>query len=101
LSELVRLDGGSAEFFDEHRRSRGAAASVVVRPTSLSGLTALDVAGADGGLTHFLYGLDKARLTIRNAATGAAWFTFRWASGYSNGDGIRVQGLLEDASRWR
>jgi hypothetical protein len=87
----------AAEFFDKDRRSRGAARTVTLRGAALSGLTSLDVTGADGTLAAFLTNLDKSRLVVHHVATGARWLTFRWASGYANGDDIRVQGLLEGA----
>jgi hypothetical protein len=85
----------AAEFFDGDKRSRGSAARVTRRQRALSGLTSLDVAGADGVLATFLTHLDKGPLVVRFATGGDAGFVFRWASGYANGDEIRVQGLLE------
>jgi hypothetical protein len=88
------VSNGAAEFFDGDKRSRGSA-RVTMRERALSGLTALDVVGADGVLAAFLTHLDKGPLVVRSGTGGQPWLVFRWASGYANGDDIRVQGLLE------
>lgn len=83
-----------ARFFDENDRDRGWAASVTRRAPGLSGLTVLDVASPENGLATFLTALDKTRLTVQSTGTSGESLVFQWASGYSNGPHIRVQGVL-------
>lgn len=81
-------------FFDHKKRYRGSATQVTPRAPVFSGLTVMDVVGADRDLASFLTCLDRSILVIQHATTGGAAFTFQWASGYENGTGIRVQGML-------
>jgi hypothetical protein len=91
----VARDG--ARFFDEKKRDLGWAAKVSKRnhPT-LGGLTVLDIATAEPSLAMFLRSLDKGRLFVRPTDVLGESFAFAWASGYANGQEIRVQGVLED-----
>jgi hypothetical protein len=84
-----------ARFFDEDRRDRGWAGKVTRRAPGLSGLTVLDVASAEPHLASFLTALDKNRLTVQATGVSGESFAFVWASGYSNGQQIRVQGILD------
>jgi len=86
-----------ARFFDEKKRDLGWAAKVSKRnhPT-LGGLTVLDIATAEPSLALFLRSLDKGRLFVQPTAVLGESFDFAWASGYANGQEIRVQGVLED-----
>src|SRR5512140_569204 len=86
-----------ARFFDEKKRDLGWAARVSKRnhPT-LGGLTVLDIATAEPSLALFLRSLDKGRLFVQPTAVLGESFAFTWASGYANGQEIRVQGVLED-----
>jgi len=92
-----RSSGGGARFFDAEKRDRGWASGVIQRQRALSLLTAIDVVGADPDLAAFLAHLDRAQLLVRDPVSGAALFHFRWASGYQNGEGVRIQGVLETA----
>jgi hypothetical protein len=83
-----------AGFYDSGKVFRGRAALVSKRNRALSDLTVIDVVGADAGLASYLAHLDKSRLVVRDAS-GDALFSFRWASGYVNGNDIRIQGVLE------
>ena len=89
-----RRDSG-ARFFDRDRRDRGRAADVRERERTLSSLTVIDVFGAEAELAAFLVHLDRSHLLVRDPDSGAALYKFRWASGYENGEGVRVQGVLE------
>jgi hypothetical protein len=86
---------GGAGFYDSGKIFRGRATLVSKRNRALSDLTVIDVVGADAGLTSYLAHLDKSRLVVRDGASGDALFSFRWASGYVNGNDIRIQGVLE------
>ncbi len=81
-------------FFDNKKKYRGSATQVKARDQAFSGLIVMDVAGADKDLTTFLTYLDRRGLVIQHPS-GELMFTFRWASGYENGAGFRVQGMLE------
>lgn len=83
-----------ARFFDGKRRDLGWATQVSLRKPSLGGLTVLDVANSEPALASSLLMLDKSRLLVRSKdAAGGSW-DFTWASGYSNGRDIRIQGVL-------
>jgi hypothetical protein len=84
-----------ARFFDEKRREIGRAAGVAKRPPALGGLTTLDVTTAEPLLAAHLRMLDKTRLFVRWDGVGGTSYQFAWASGYANGNDIRVQGVLE------
>jgi hypothetical protein len=88
-------DAGGAGFYDARKAFRGQAILVSKRNRALSDLTVIDVVGADPDLASYLSHLDRARLVVRDRASGDALFNFRWASGYVNGNDIRVQGVLE------
>jgi hypothetical protein len=87
--------GNGAGFYDARKAFRGHCTLVSKRNRALSDLTVIDVIGADEGLTSYLAHLDRSRLVVRDRASGDALFSFRWASGYVNGDDIRIQGVLE------
>ena len=89
-----RTESG-ARFFDRDKRDRGCAADVRERERTLSSLTVIDVFGAEADLAAFLVHLDRGNLLVRDPASGAALYRFRWASGYENGEGVRIQGVLE------
>jgi hypothetical protein len=82
-------------FFDNKKKYRGSARVVTPRPPAVSGLTVMDVVGADPDLVAFLTYLDRRGLMVQHPNTGDALFTFRWASGYQNGSDLKVQGMLE------
>jgi hypothetical protein len=84
-----------ARFFDEKKRDVGWAGKVSKRDPSLGGLTVLDVATADPSLAMFLRSLDKGRLFVNSADASGQSYAFAWASGYANGQDIRIQGVLE------
>jgi hypothetical protein len=86
---------GGARFFDGAKRDRGCAQDVRKRDVELSTLTVIDIFGADPSLTAFLVHLDHGHLLMRDPQSGAPLYTFRWASGYENGEGVRIQGVLE------
>jgi hypothetical protein len=92
-----RAEQGGARFFDGGKRDRGCASGVTIRQKGLSFLTVIDVVGADADLTAFLTHLDRGHLMVRHQVSGTALFKFRWASGYANGEAVRVQGVLEAA----
>ncbi len=83
-----------ARFFDAKRRDLGWATQVSLRKPSLGGLTVLDVTTSEPALASSLVLLDKKRLLVTSTdAAGGSW-DFTWASGYSNGRDIRIQGVL-------
>lgn len=84
-----------ARFFDERRRDRGQATSVVRRVRAIDGLTTLDITTTDRPLAEFLGGLDKARLVVEPLDGGDQSYSFTWASGYDRGGVIRVHGALD------
>ena len=92
---------GAARVFDGRKRDLGWAASVSVRPPALGGLTVLDVTAPDTTLASFLRTLDKGRLVVRWVSPSGAMCAFSWASGYQNGEAIRIQGVLEHKSDGR
>lgn len=81
-------------FYDARKRYQGTAGQVTQRTATFGGLIVMDIVGADKDLAGFLARLDRKALAIHHPE-GAALFTFRWASGYENGAGFRVQGMLE------
>jgi hypothetical protein len=86
---------GGAIFYDRNKRLRGTASRVSERKGGLSKLTSIDVDGADAALAEFLIHLDRSNILVRDRTTESTLYEFRWASGYSNGNGIRIQGMLE------
>jgi hypothetical protein len=84
-------------FFDNKNKFRGSARVVTCREPAISGLSVLDVSGADKDLIAFLTYLDRRAMLIQHPNSGDEVFRFRWASGYQNGDEFRVQGMLEHA----
>jgi len=84
-----------ARFFDERRRDRGQATSVIRRVRAIDGLTTLDITTTERSLAEFLGGLDKARLRVEPLDATAESYSFTWASGYDRGNVIRVHGSLE------
>lgn len=97
MNDILSSVGNSvgARFFDRAHRDIGWAGSVAKRPPALGGLTVLDVMLAEPVLAASLRGLDNSRLVVRCDGLGGVSFRFRWASGYTNGDSIRIQGVLE------
>jgi hypothetical protein len=92
----VSGSGDGARFFDEKKRDLGWAAKVSKRDhLTLGGLTVLDITTAEPSLAMFLRSLDKGRLFVQPTAVMGESFAFTWASGYANGQEIRVQGVLE------
>ena len=91
--EEVVVNG--ARFFDGNRMDLGHARQVARRVSVASTLTVLDVVGAEPGLARFLSTLDRSHLRIQCEDPARTCYKFRWASGYNNGDGVRVQGILE------
>jgi hypothetical protein len=88
---------GGARFYDDARRDRGWAGAVTLRARGIGSLTVLDIVGADGDLVAYLSLLDHSRLVVQytGADNREASYRFRWASGYTNGGDVRVQGVLE------
>jgi hypothetical protein len=84
-----------ARFFDEKKRDLGWATRVSKRDPSLGGLTVLDVTSAEPALALFLRSLDKGRLFVHSTDSAGQSYAFTWASGYANGQDIRIQGVLE------
>jgi hypothetical protein len=84
-----------ARFFDRARRDIGWAGNVAKRPPALGGLTVLDVMLAEPLLAENLRTLDKSKLVVHCDGLEGASYRFMWASGYTNGNSIRIQGVLE------
>jgi hypothetical protein len=84
-----------ARFFDEASRDLGWAVSVTQRMRPGSLLTTFDVAGAEPELARRLGFWDRRGLRIKYADLAGTTYRFRWASGYGNGQDIRIQGVLE------
>jgi hypothetical protein len=82
-----------ARFFDQ-KRDLGYAVDVTKRAQGASLLTVLDVTGAEPELGRTLALLDRARLWIRCDDEARTSYAFTWASGYNNGTGVRIQGVL-------
>ena len=87
-----------ARFFDGKNRDLGWAAKVFKRNPSLGGLTVLDVVTTEASLTAALLMLDKSRLVVRGEGAVGGYWDFTWASGYSNGREIRIQGMLDPSA---
>jgi hypothetical protein len=83
-----------ARFFDGKKRDLGWATTVSQRPPSLGGLTVLDVTTSEPTLAVSLVTLDHGRLLVRRRDVADGGWDFAWASGYANGHGIRIQGVL-------
>jgi hypothetical protein len=94
---MSQTQSGGAIFFDEHRRTLGWATRVTRRTPAASLLACFDVAGAEADLASRLALLDHRRLRIECLDEQGTAYQFRWASGYSNGVEVRIQGELE----WR
>jgi hypothetical protein len=90
--EVIQRTG--ARFYDRSKADRGWAGSVAKRAPTLGGLTVLEITGAEPALASFLVSLDRAGLRVCMDSDGDS-YQFRWASGYQNGNAIRVQGVLE------
>jgi hypothetical protein len=84
-----------ARFFDEASRDLGWASGVTQRLRAGSMLTTFDVSGAEPELARRLGLWDRQRLRIKCADLSGTTYRFRWASGYGNGDEVRIQGVLE------
>jgi hypothetical protein len=95
------MEGTAAgtNFFDSHETFRGCANLVTRRSHSHSGLTIIDVVGADAGLTAFLSQLDRSSLVLREPGNGETLFNFRWASGFVNGKDITIRGIIIASER--
>jgi hypothetical protein len=89
------LEPCGARFFDKVKRDLGRAVAVTARQRSGSNLTVLDVTGAEPDLARALGLLDRTRLRIHCEDAARTCYVFRWASGYGNGTGVRIQGELE------
>jgi hypothetical protein len=88
-------DRGGARFFDEDSRDRGWAAKVSKRVVALTGVTILEVTATEPTLTEYLAALDRGRLTVQHTDASGERYTFAWASGYEDGNEIRIQGVVE------
>jgi hypothetical protein len=84
-----------ARFFDNKSHDVGWAARVAKRLPALGGLTVLDVMTAEPVLAAHLRSLDRGKLVVHCDGVAGASYRFAWASGYANGNDIRVQGVLE------
>jgi len=82
-----------ARFFEKGGRELGWATAVTKRASMVSTLTVFDVVGADPALARSLSFLDRAHLRIEGSDGSS--YKFRWASGYGNGQDLRIQGVLE------
>ncbi len=84
-----------ARFFDEKNNELGWAADVEERVHLLGSLTVLDIKGPDAALAEILACLDHKGLVVKRAAEASpAAYRFKWASGYRNGTGVRLRGML-------
>ena len=61
----------------------------------MSALTVIDISGGEPGLAQSLALLDRSRLRIQFTDAAGTCYRFRWASGYSNGANVRIQGELD------
>jgi hypothetical protein len=84
----------AARFFDKVKQDLGRAVRVTTRHRSGSTLTVVDVTGAEAELARALVLLDRGRLRIHFEDAARTCFVFAWASGYSNGSDVRIQGML-------
>jgi len=66
---------------------------VTKRESTVSTLTVFDVVGAEPALARSLSFLDRSHLRIEG--NDGSSYKFRWASGYGNGQDVRIQGVLE------
>jgi hypothetical protein len=83
-----------ARFFDRNRRDLGWAFRVSRRVPLLGGLTLLDVSTTETELAASLLALDNDPLFVESGDPTGQRYAFAWASGYANGNQIRVQGML-------
>jgi hypothetical protein len=95
--EIPSNETSSARFFDDLKQDRGWAKKVTKRPKGIGRLTVLDVVTSDSQLASFLEGLDHSGLRVQCTDLGGESYEFAWASGYANGSGIRIRGLLVGA----
>jgi hypothetical protein len=93
MSEPVPPCG--ARFFDKVKQDLGRAVQVTTRIREGSTLTVVDVVGAEPGLARALTLLDRSRLRIHCEDAARTCYVFTWASGYGNGQDVRIQGMLE------
>jgi len=96
MTDVVQPCG--ARFFDKSRQDLGRAVRVTTRRRAGSTLTVLDVTGAEPALARALVLFDRGRLRIHCEDAARTCYVFRWASGYSNGPDVRLQGELEPAT---
>jgi CobQ-like glutamine amidotransferase family enzyme len=94
MEKAVREQSG-ARFFDEKNQDRGWASRVTRRSQTLGGLTILDVVTSEPSLARFLTAIDRSQLSVQHTDTAGDSYIFKWASGYENGAGIRIQGVLD------
>jgi len=95
LQMSVAVEPCGARFFDKGQEDLGRAVQVTVRHRKDSTLTVLDVAGAEPELARVLTRLDRGRLRIHWEDVARTCYVFTWASGYSNGPDVRIQGMIE------
>jgi hypothetical protein len=93
MSEAAEPSG--ARFFDKVNQDLGRAVRVTTRRRSGLTLTVLDVSGAEPQLARALTLLDRGRLRIHCEDAAHTCIVFRWASGYANGNDVRIQGVRE------
>jgi hypothetical protein len=96
MSEVVQPCG--ARFYDKVRQDLGRAVRVTTRQRSGTTLTVFDVTGAEPALARALVLFDRGRLRIHCEDAARTCYVFRWASGYANGNDVRIQGELEPAT---
>jgi len=94
MQSVIDTTEGGARFFDGSGRDLGWATAVSQRSPLLGSLTILDVTTTDAGLTASLVSLDRKRLSVKSGDGLGASYNFTWASGYTNGPQIRIQGVL-------
>jgi hypothetical protein len=92
--ETQSNETSGARFFDAQNQDRGWAQKVMKRAQSIGRLTVLDVVTSDANLASFLEALDHGGLHVQCTDLDATSYEFAWASGYANGSGIRVRGVL-------
>jgi hypothetical protein len=83
-----------ARFFDVKNGDRGWAEKVTRSDQRIGRLTVLDVVTMEPALTRFLAGLDRSVLNVQCADDTGTLYRFAWASGYRNGNQIRIRGIL-------
>ena len=96
MSEAVQPCG--ARFFDKGRQDLGRAVRLTTRHRAGSSLTVFDVTGAEPALARALVLFDRSRLRIHCEDAARTCYVFRWASGYANGNDVRLQGVLEPSA---